>query len=59
MKALLDMKLGDVLLAAVSKDPADAGRLIAQAIDDAESPEAAGSPKANKPAALTPKAAAE
>jgi hypothetical protein len=33
MKALLDMKLGDVLLAAVSKDPADAGRLIADAPD--------------------------
>ncbi|HEY0205919.1 MAG TPA: plasma-membrane proton-efflux P-type ATPase [Acetobacteraceae bacterium] len=57
---LMDTKLGDVLLAAVLKDPAGAGHFIAQAIDDAESPEAAaGSPagKATVPAAPTPKAA--
>jgi H+-transporting ATPase len=35
--ALLDTKLSDLLLAAVMKDPADGGRLIARAISDAES----------------------
>ena len=51
---LLNTKLGDVLLAALSKDPADAGHLVAQAITEAESPEVAASPPADKPA---PKAA--
>ena len=36
--ALLDTKLGDVLLAAVLKDSAEGGRLISKAISDAESP---------------------
>lgn len=51
----MDTKLGDVLLAAVSKDPASAGRLIAQAIDDAEASEAAA--PAGKATIATPKAA--
>ncbi len=38
IQALLDTKLADVLLAEVSKDPAEAGRLISQAIAAAESP---------------------
>jgi H+-transporting ATPase len=53
--ALMDTKLGDVLLAAVSKDPASAGRLIAQAIDNAEAPEAAA--RAGKATIANPKAA--
>jgi hypothetical protein len=65
VKALLDTKLGDVLLAVVSKDPAEAGRLISQAITEAESPPAATPPPAAppaktdapEPAAATPKAA--
>ena len=65
VKALLDTKLGDVLLAVVSKDPAEAGRLISQAITEAESPAAvdpqAAAPAAKtdtpEPAAATPKAA--
>jgi H+-transporting ATPase len=65
VKALLDTKLGDVLLAVVSNDPAEAGRLITQAITEAESPPAATPPPAAppaktdapEPAAATPKAA--
>jgi hypothetical protein len=61
MTALLDTKLGDVLLAAISKDPPDAGRLIAQAITGVESPETVAPAAADKttlPAVPTPKAAA-
>jgi H+-transporting ATPase len=50
---LLTTKLGDVLLSALSKDPADSGHLVARTITDAESPEAVTSPLADKP---TPKA---
>ena len=56
----MDTKLGDVLLAAVLKDPAGVGHFIAQAINDAESPEAVAGPPAHEatmPAAPTPKAA--
>ena len=59
--ALLDTKLRDVLLAAVLKDPADGGRLIAKAISDAETPAAAAKPTEAKPAtpaAPAPQAAA-
>ena len=38
------MKLGDVLLAAVLKDPAGAGRLITEAIAEAEQPSAVVKP---------------
>jgi H+-transporting ATPase len=48
--ALLDMKLGDVLLQGVLKDPADAGRLIALAISDAECSATAAAPAQAKPA---------
>jgi H+-transporting ATPase len=54
---LLDTKLGDVLLAALLKDPADSGRLVAQAITDAESPDADAKPAEAKPAAPAPRAA--
>ena len=47
--ALLDTKLGDVLLAAVLNDPANGGRLIARAISDAEAPAAAAKPAEVKP----------
>ena len=47
--ALLDMKLGDVLLKGVLKDPADAGRLIALAISDAESSSTARRPRKPSP----------
>jgi hypothetical protein len=55
-----DTKLGEVLLAAVRKDPAGAGHFIAQAIDDAGVSEmGSGSPvpKAMIPAAPTTRAA--
>jgi H+-transporting ATPase len=55
-----DAKLGEVLLAAVRKDPAGAGHFIAQAIDDARFSEVgSGSPahKATIPAASTTRAA--
>ena len=58
--ALLDTKLGDVLLAGVLKDPASAGRVIAQAITAAEAPGAVVKPldaKATTPAAATPQVA--
>jgi hypothetical protein len=66
VKVLLDTKLGDVLLAVVSKDPAEAGRLITQAIAEAESPGMVAPPlaassvatRATEPKAA-PKAAAE
>jgi len=61
MTALLDTKLGDVLLVAIIKDPPDAGRLIAQAITGAESPEAVAPAAADKttvPVVPPPKAAA-
>ena len=54
------MKLGDVLLAAVLKDPAGAGRLITEAIAEAEQPSAVVKPpeaKAAAPAAPAPQAA--
>jgi hypothetical protein len=47
--ALFDRKLGDVLLAAVLKDPADAGRLIAKAISDAEPQDETAKPTETKP----------
>ena len=37
VEALIDAKLGDVLLAAVLKDPAEAGGLVARALTEAES----------------------
>ncbi|MGB8842664.1 MAG: plasma-membrane proton-efflux P-type ATPase [Aliidongia sp.] len=40
MAALVDMTLGDLILAAVLKDPEAAGRLVAQAITQAEPPDA-------------------
>jgi H+-transporting ATPase len=49
--ALLDTKLSDLLLAAVMKDPADGGRLIARAISDAESGATATRPTPATPAA--------
>ena len=55
--ALLDTKLGDVLLAAVLKDPADGGRLIAKAISNAESPAAAAKPTTLAAPASAPQAA--
>jgi H+-transporting ATPase len=60
--ALFDRKLGDVLLAAVLKDPAEGGRLIAKAISDAEAPDEAPKPGETKPTtpvapAPTPQAA--
>ena len=54
---LMDTKLGDVLLAAVLKDPAGAGHFIAQAIDDAESPEAVAGSAADKATVPAAKAA--
>lgn len=57
---LMDTKLGDVLLAAVLKDPASAGHFITAAIDDAESSETGPELPANKAtitAAPNPKAA--
>jgi H+-transporting ATPase len=57
---LMDTKLGDVLLAAVLKDPAGAGHLISHAIDEAESPDVEAAPPADKPtkpAVPTPQAA--
>ena len=50
--ALFERKLGDVLLAAVLKDPADGGRLIAQEISDASSPDTAAKPDEARP--ITP-----
>ena len=41
VRALVERKLGDVLLAAVLKDPAGAGHFLAQAIADAEEPSSA------------------
>ena len=38
---LMDTKLGDVLLAGLAKDPESVGRIVAQAIDQAETPIAA------------------
>ena len=64
--ALLNTSLGDLLVAGLSKDPADAGRLIAAAITQAEAPIAAAKApeaepepdaKAKTPPAPTPKAA--
>ena len=57
---LMDTKLKDVLLAAMLKDPAGAGHYITQAIDDAESSDAAAGPSADKaktPTAPIPEAA--
>jgi len=58
--ALLDRKLGDVLLAGVLKNPAEAGHLITDAIAEAEAP-AGGKPAEAKPteAASPPLKAAE
>ena len=49
---LMDTKLGDVLLAGLAKDPESVGRIVAQAIDQAETPIAAAkAPEADaKPA---------
>jgi len=47
--ALLDRKLGDVLLAGVLKNPAEAGHLITDAIAEAEAP-VTGKPAEAKPA---------
>jgi H+-transporting ATPase len=58
--ALFDRKLGDVLLEAVLKDPADAGRLIAKAISDAEPQDETAKPtepEPTTPVAPTPQAA--
>jgi H+-transporting ATPase len=58
--ALFDRKLGDVLLEAVLKDPADAGRLIAKAISDAEPQDETAKPTETEPTtpvAPTPQAA--
>ena len=57
---LIDTKLGDILLAAVLKDPAGAGRLITEAIAEAEQPSAVVKPpdaKAAAPAVPAPQAA--
>ncbi len=51
--ALVDTKLGDVLLAAVLKDPASAGRFVAQAIAEAEAPAPVGEPPDAKAVAAT------
>ncbi len=58
--ALLDRKLGDILLAGVLKNPAEAGHLITDAIAEAEAP-AGGKPAEAKPteAASPPLKAAE
>ena len=56
----MDTKLGDVLLAAVEKGPAEAGRLITQAIDDSKSSDAVAGSSTDKTTMLeapTPKAA--
>jgi len=50
--ALLDKKLGDVLLAGVLKNPAEAGHLITNAIAEAEAP-AVGKPAEAKPTEAT------
>ncbi|WP_254066568.1 plasma-membrane proton-efflux P-type ATPase [Acidisoma sp. S159] len=52
--ALFGTKLGDVLLAEVLKDPAEAGRLISKAISDAELPATTAAPADAKP--ITPAA---
>ena len=52
--ALFGTKLGDVLLAEVLKDPAEAGRLISKAISDAELPATTAVPAGAKP--ITPAA---
>ena len=44
MAALVGTSLGDIILAAVLKDPEVAGRLVAQAISEAEPPEASVGP---------------
>ena len=51
--ALVDTKLGDVLLAAVLKDPASAGRFVAQAIAKAEAPASVEEPPEAKAVAAT------
>ncbi len=60
--ALFDRKLGDVLLAAILKDPADAGRLIAKEVSDAEPQDETAKPTETNPTtpaapASTPQAA--
>ncbi len=55
--ALLDMSLGDLLVAGLIKDPEDAGRVIAAAISQAKAPVAAPKPpeaKVATPSAATP-----
>ena len=54
---LMDTKLGDVLLAAVLKDPASAGHFITQAINDAESSNAVADPAADRAAVSAPRVA--
>jgi hypothetical protein len=51
--ALIDKTLGEVLLKALMKDPASAGRLVAQAISDAEE-SAAASPDSDAGTPATP-----
>jgi H+-transporting ATPase len=57
--ALLDQKLGDVLLAGILKNPTEAGHLITDAIAEAEAPPTAkpAEAKATEPASSPPKAA--
>ena len=72
LAALVGTSLGDIILAAVLKDPERAGRLVAQAITEAESPNTGGKPpepktepkaepkpeaKADAPETPTPRAA--
>jgi H+-transporting ATPase len=51
ISALLDISLGDVLLAGIIKDPGAAGRIIAEALSAAEIPADQGVPKSNDKAA--------
>ena len=49
---LLDTTLGDVLLAGIIKDPAAAGRIIAEALIQAETPADKAEPKSEGTAAI-------
>ncbi len=49
--ALLDTTLGDVLLAGIAKDPGAAGRIIAEALSEAETPADEAEPKSDNKAA--------
>jgi H+-transporting ATPase len=54
--ALLDRKLGDVLLETVLRHPGEAGHLVTEAITDAEAPSATAKPKQAKPVEAAPPA---